>query len=74
MVIVETTCPSCEATFIVDRALWAIGTIALRCPGCQAYFLPADSPGEGTAEEAARSSVPLTIWRPGEGSGPPGES
>lgn len=67
MQIVDARCPACTAEVIVDRNLWAVGTIELRCPSCGTYFAPEGSPGDVTAEEAARSSVPLTIFRP-EGS------
>lgn len=64
MLIVTCRCPHCAHEFIVDRNLWAIGTVRLRCPGCGAYFLPDGSPGDCTPEEAARASVPLHVFDP----------
>ena len=64
MQIVTVSCPDCAASFIVDRNLWAIGSVELRCPACETYFLPEGSPGDRTPEEAARASVPLRIFRP----------
>lgn len=69
MQIVDVPCPACESRFIVDRNLWSIGTVELRCPDCGHYFLPEGSPGTGTMEVAARASVPLRIFRPGPDTG-----
>ncbi len=69
MQIIEATCPACAGTVIVDRNLWAVGTIDLRCPSCGEYFAPEGSPGDVSPEDAARSSVPLTIFRPERTSG-----
>jgi DNA-directed RNA polymerase subunit RPC12/RpoP len=62
--IVEEPCPECGRTFIVDRTLWSIGTVRLRCPSCGARFLPAGSPGTTTLEEATAASVPISLWDP----------
>lgn len=64
MLIVTCRCPRCSDEFIVDRNVWATGTVRLRCPGCATYFLPEGSPGDVTPEEAARASVPLRIFDP----------
>jgi predicted Zn finger-like uncharacterized protein len=62
--IVEEPCPECGREFIVDRALWSIGSVRLRCPSCGARFLPPGSPGATTAEQATSASVPISIWEP----------
>lgn len=64
MLINEVVCPSCGQQFIVDRALWEIGTVRLRCGKCETYFLPQGSPKSRTVESATRSSVPIKIWEP----------
>jgi DNA-directed RNA polymerase subunit RPC12/RpoP len=66
MLIVDVECPSCNAKIIVDRKLWTVGTIRLRCPECTSYFLPKGSPGSTTIETAAVASVPIELYEPPE--------
>ena len=64
MLIQEVDCPACGISFIVDQKLWAIGSVRPRCGECRHYFLPRNSPGNLTLEEAANAAVPIRIWEP----------
>lgn len=64
MIVKNVDCPACGWTIMVDEKLWSVGTVRLRCGGCEHYFLPVGSPGTTTIEEAANAAVPITIWEP----------
>jgi transposase-like protein len=64
MLINDVQCPFCSQHFIVDRSLWEVGTVRLRCVSCQKYFLPADSPKSRSLQSAAGASVPILIREP----------
>lgn len=62
MLIVGLRCPHCEATVIVDRKLWGVGTVPLHCGTCGADFTPSGSPKDYSVAEAANASVDVAIW------------
>jgi len=49
---------------MVDERLWSLGTVRLRCPSCEVYFLPSGAPHTGSIENAAIAGVPITVWEP----------
>jgi predicted Zn finger-like uncharacterized protein len=66
MYIKELRCPECERRFVVDGALWEIGTVRVRCTACAHLFLPPGSPHSRSVEHVANASVPIAIWEPDE--------
>lgn len=64
MYIKQLTCPACAEHFVVDGALWEIGTVRVRCVACAHMFLPEDSPRSRTVEQVTNASVPIEIWEP----------
>ena len=66
MYIREVQCPACKARFVVDGALWEIGTVRVRCVHCSHMFLPEGSPRSRSIESVANASVSIEIWDPEE--------
>ena len=64
MYIKEQTCPRCSAHFVVDGALFDIGTVRLRCQACAPMFLPEGSPRSRTVESVTNANVDIEIWEP----------
>lgn len=66
MYIKELSCPKCGRRFVVDGALWEIGTVRVRCIRCAHMFLPEGSPRSKAVETVVNASVPIEIWEPEE--------
>jgi len=64
MQIANVTCPACSTVFVVDRSLYRVGTVPVRCASCTHYFLPEGSPCDLSIEQATNSSVPITLYQP----------
>lgn len=64
MRIEQVRCPVCSAEVVVDKGLWSIGTVRLRCVTCANYFLPEGSPGDRTVRSVTNANVPIVIWEP----------
>lgn len=64
MHIKEAPCQQCGTVVIVDGGLFDIGTVRVRCPGCEAYFLPPGSNRSKTVREAANAAVEVEVWEP----------
>ena len=66
MYLKELACPRCRRRFVVDGALWEIGTVRVRCTSCAHLFLPEGSTRSRSVEQVANASVPIEIWEPDE--------
>jgi len=62
----ELCCPKCGRRFVVDGALWEVGTVRVRCTECAHMSLPEGSPRTKSVESVVNSSVPIEIWEPEE--------
>ena len=66
MYIKELACPKCRVRFVVDGALWEIGTVRVRCTGCGHMFLPDGSPQSTDVVTVTNASIPIEVWEPGK--------
>ena len=64
MYIRQMQCPRCAVRFVVDGALWEIGTVRVRCTGCGHLFLPEGSPHSKSVEAVTNANVSIEIWEP----------